>query len=686
MLPLFAVAIFAAAGLLFVVQPMAGKLVLPLLGGGPGVWNTAMVFFQTALLLGYLYAHALSRLRRPGAQVAVHAALLALAAIFLPIGLHGATPDPEGSPAGWTLRLLAGAVGIPFFAIASAGPLLQQWFARTNHPAARDPYFLYAASNAGSMLGLLGYPFLAEPWLTLAQQRAAWSIGFGLFALLALACGVAMLRRPRDTASAAPDSSPGAASSLVSWPARARWVLLAFVPSSLILGTTQYLTSDIAAVPLLWVAPLAAYLVSFIVAFSRFGPVAGRAAGALLPLAAGGIALVAWAELRQPILGIAALHLALLLLAGLACHGRLASLRPDPSRLTEYFLLIAVGGVLGGVFNALLAPHLFNVVAEYPLMIALACFVAGPAMLLPRRAVPSARFAFAAAITFAVGLTLLLAMGRPEKGETVILRERTFFGTYRVFDRREKSAQWRHLWHGRTLHGKQILDDFRRREPTTYYARSGPMGDIMAALTSRPAFTDVAVVGLGTGTLATYGRPGMRLDFYEIDPAVVRLASDPALFTYLQDTAAAVTHTVGDARLTIQRRPPGAYDLIVLDAFSSDAIPIHLITLEGLSIFLSRLTPDGVLAVHVSNWYLDLEPVLAAACSALGVHALARSDNDEEAPGETSSDWVILAKDPATLDPWRTMHGWRELPASAKLRAWTDDYSDLLAVFNFAAD
>lgn len=783
MLWIFTAAVFLAAWLLFLVQPMVAKLILPLLGGSPGVWNTATLFFQAALLLGYLYAHLLGKLRRTSHQTLIHALILALAACLLPIGLPSGqawTPSGGGdqSPALWTLWLLFAAVGAPFFALASAGPLLQRWFSSADHRRAKDPYFLYAASNAGSMLALIAYPFAVEPFTTLTHQRWGWSLGFLALAVLMLTAGTLAARRP----AAPPAIAPSAPQPPPSWLARARWIILAFIPSSLMLGTTLYLTMDIAAVPLLWVAPLATYLLTFVLAFtawSNVGQSLTRFAGWLVPIAALAAAILLILDKREPIAPIIAIHLAVLFTISLACHGRLAAERPPVAHLTEFYLLLAVGGVLGGLFNALLAPVLFWGLAEYPIVIVLACLLrprpprpepqgelppewtirlrgtldlAFPIALLLlylglakgyinpapiERAIadllrhinlPAAATAITGNLVwllpaalclalawqrlrFALCLAVLFIIPALRLGNTnrVIATDRTFFGVLQVTARADGVADWHSLNHGRTLHGMQYRQVPWSDEPSTYYARTGPVGDFITALQSTRVPIRAACVGLGTGTLAAYARANDRFTFYEIDPGVQRIAENPELFSYIDDARernATIDFNIGDARVTLANAPDQTYDLIIIDAFSSDAIPAHLITREAIELYLRKLAPGGVLAFHITNWYIDLEPVLAIAAQRLSLAARVRSHYDltaEERRLETNgSKWTVLARAESDLAPLTNAHpDWRplkltlpfgpeegaELAPPSPIRdiqhEWTDDYTDLLRVFRW---
>lgn len=741
-LKLFAVTIFLGAGLLFLVQPMVARLLLPLLGGSPAVWNTCMVFFQAALLAGYAYAHWSIAVLGPRRQALLHTIVVLAPLALLPIALPGSAPPTEGSPIPWLIATLAAMVGLPFFAIASAGPVLQRWFAATDHPDAKDPYFLYAASNAGSLLGLLAYPLALEPWLGLRNQSLAFAAGYGLFAIGTLACAATMARRPARGANAPPAADASAAptqaappADRITWRRRGLWVLLAAVPSSLMLGTTQYLSTDIAAIPLLWVLPLGLYLLTFIVAFSRRATPPIDRIGRLVPIVAVALALSMLMEARRPAAVLILLHLAMLLLGALLCHTRLAAARPGASRLTEYYLLISVGGVLGGVFNSLLAPLLFDAVLEYPIAIALVCLLrpgpgegAGkggrtgtrgewavrlglPAGLLVFLLIAGsvlrtggisaeatlwrgAAFGLAALVcylfaarpaAFALGLAVLVTLPTvaPLSQGRVLERSRTFFGVYRVTE--TPGAPIRAMHHGTTVHGVQLTDPRLTAQPSTYYHPSGPIGELFRRCKGDPRLGRVGLVGLGVGSLAAYAEPGHRWTFYEIDPEVVRLAREH--FTYLRDTRGEHSVVLGDGRLALAAEPDGAFGLIVLDAFSSDAIPVHLLTREAVELYRRKLRPGGVLAFHISNRHLTLWPVLGAIRAELGM-AGAIAEDDQVTPlenreGKSPSTWLLLAERPEAFEPLEGSTLWHPFEPGAGGPLWTDDYSNLLSVFDW---
>lgn len=701
-LGLFATAIFAGATLVFLVQPMVARMVLPLFGGSQAVWTTSMLFFQAVLLAGYGYAHASTRLLGPSRQPIVHAVVLVLAAAALPIGRGLAAPPADASPSLWLLGVLAVAVGAPFFVVTTASPLLQRWLVTSGHAAGRDPYFLYAAGNVGSLMGLLAYPFVVEPMLTLHQQARLWSIGYGLFVLLCLGC---LIVARRGGASVHAASSRARVPSLT-WRIRARWVGIALVPSSLMLGVTTYISTDVASFPLLWVLPLAVYLLTFVVAFARRPLVTSGTAARILPLPTAVVFAQLLGAVSLPLPVTLLMQLLVLFLVGVLAHGRLAEERPLPERLTEFYFLLSLGGVLGGALNALVAPVVFNSVVEYPLALVLALALRrGPrgriVDLVPVLAVLFGSLAAlvvvhsssAVRVVFAGAVVACLAIGvrRPMRLTlsfaflTLLLAtasggaytERTFYGVLRVT---ERDGEHR-LFHGTTLHGVERFAGPLAGEPLSYYARRGPLGDVFAAY---PRFDRVDAIGLGVGTVAAYGQPGERLTFYELDPAVARIAGNPRFFTFLRDSRADVKVVVGDGRRMIAQVPAGTSDLVIVDAFSSDAVPVHLLTREALELYVSKLRPGGLIAFHVTNRHLELAPVVARAARALGLAAVERDDRAEGARGtRTPSRWVVIARSQQRLEPLLERSGWR-IPEVSAGRVWTDDYSNVLSVVKWS--
>jgi spermidine synthase len=729
----FALTLFASAALLFLVQPMVGKLVLPLLGGTPAVWNTCLVFFQVLLLAGYTYAHWTTTLLGVRRQAIVHLLLLSVPFLALPITLpSGAVPDDVAiaRPAWWLIITLGQTVGLPFFMVATSGPILQRWFAATGHRDAADPYHLYAASNLGSFVALLGYPLLVEPHSTLGEQGSWWTWGYvALLALVALCALVLFIspavERQRDGRDA-PVSPPSTAGD----PGILFWILLAAIPSALLVSVTSYLTTDIAAVPLLWVLPLALYLLSFVLAFARRQFIARRVLAAVLPILVLILLLAMLIDATEPIWLLLPGHLAALLVAAWVCHGELARRRPPAERLTGYYLTISLGGALGGLASALAAPLIFRSPgAEYALTLIAACALAPPvrrgptswhwrdvqtplalgvvtAILVtivnvflpdPGRWVTGALFGvpLVAVATFmdhparfAAGLLAIFCAGALFDGPNgrPLVTERNFFGVVRVT--REPRTGWHRLVHGNTVHGRQAwIDGVPQPTPLTYYHPTGPAGQLFRTLGSRPELR-IAQCGLGTGALAYYATPGQSWVFYEIDPDVVRVARDPALFTFLSDHLPDDPIVLGDARLQLRHAADSAYDIIVIDAFSSDAIPVHLLTREAVALYLQKLAAGGMLVFHISNRYLDLKPVLAglAADAALEVCRV-RDDsalnNQERDAGKSPSIWVVMSRRSEDIGQMRINALWMPVEAPPGFRVWTDDYSHLWGVFKW---
>ncbi|WP_404384159.1 fused MFS/spermidine synthase [Knoellia locipacati] len=720
---LFTVTAFVGASLLFVVQPLIARILLPAYGGSATVWSTSSLFFQVLLLVGYLYSHVTTRRLGSRWQPPVHLLALLAPLVVLPVALPlEAVPGAETSPVLWLLRTLTLMIGLPFVVISTSGPLLQRWYSWSGGPRAKDPYFLFAASNVGSFVGLLAYPFVIEPLLTVDQQRVAWSVGFVLIALLTATCGLVTRSRAwaathgPSAAVSVPEPVPSATEGGKGDISRRRvlnWLVISFLPSALMLAVTSHISTDVAAIPLLWVVPLALYLATFIVAFARTGRtvprlprrlavVAAVVALALIPQEAGGIPL--W--LIVPVLMV------MLTLVSYAAHAELAADRPDVEHLTAFYLVVAAGGALGGLLNGVIAPLVFDRVWEYWVLLALV-----PLLLLGRGGVPSrigryadrnwAAFgivcmsgaifvlvvalagaalsgtlaALATVVVVACGawwlsvrrglaavpvLVILVAFAVLQ-GQGAIDQRRTFYGSYRVV-----STDGQHqLMHGTTLHGLQWQDD-RRNDPTAYYSRSGPLGSVFA----QPVLNDVAVVGLGVGTIAAYGQPGQRFTFVEIDPAVVDIARDPSLFTYLADCKAEVDVQVGDGRLALEAMPDASQDLIILDAFSSDSIPVHLLTVDAMRSYASKLRPDGLLMVHISNRVFDLRPVLRGAADDLEWDAAfgTKAEGVRSAVGE----WVALSPRDGRVADLRRNTAWA--PLTEDSTTWTDDYSSVLSV------
>ncbi len=743
-MPLFAATIFCGAFLLFLVQPLIGKYILPWFGGGPGVWTTCLLFFQTLLLGGYAYAHLLQRLA-PRRQTLVHLALLAASLAFLPV-IPSANwkPAAGGEPVGQILWLLTAVLGIPYLVLAATGPLIQRWFS-LSHPGV-SPYRLYALSNVGSLLALVAYPFFLEPYFSRRELGWGWSVGLVLFALLCFAC----IRRVRKIASADTPAETGTAPGK---PAsrfdRFQWVALPAVASILLVATTNKLCLDIAAVPFLWVLPLGVYLVTFIVCFDHPRWYRRGLFVALLALGCG--LAVAFFDLREPALILQVTMLTgLLFVGGMVCHGELYRLRPPPQQLTGYYLCIAAGGAAGSLFVTLGAPLVFSDYRELQVGLVLLLALLGAVCFSQRsRAVviglasgavaavilvPLLRtergnewsgwfFSFgrelrallstqAFAIAGAAGVLVLgLFRGWRVKAEwrprmaavplllagilaTVFIQQaasnthgvfqasRNFYGAFRVqlFDYApDPTTHFFTLTNGGIDHGRQFRGGPQAQWPTTYYSETSGVGRAFAALPSRPRH--IGAIGLGTGTIAAYGRPGDTIHFYEINPAIVGIAS--TTFTYLKESHATVSIALGDARLVMERElhdgPPQQFDLLVVDAFAGDAIPVHLLTREALALYRRQLRPDGIIAVHISNRHLDLRPVVEALAEDAGLSYLTVSDTVIQTRWWLyNTVWVLLSPDATILDRGPLA----QVPRSAVGRRilWTDDHASLFEV------
>jgi hypothetical protein len=739
----FSLTLFVSAALFFLAQPMCAKMLLPRLGGAPGVWNTCMVFFEAGLLAGYAYAHAGPRLLGKKIHAALHLGLLAVALFFLPIALGQEDPPATSYPVFWLLGTLVLAAALPFFLVASSAPLLQSWYAASGRPGSQDPYFLYAASNLGSVLALVGYPFLLEPKLILSRQSLGWTIGYGLLLLLTAICALDLWRGSNQPGTSTTGPSVAGAPS---WYKRIRWVLLALVPSSLMLSVTSYLTTDIASIPLFWVVPLGLYLLTYILVFSNRFSGLTRLFRTVLPLVALLLVIALLSEANEPLVLVMGLHLAGFFCMAMACHGELARTRPPVDFLTEYYFWLALGGVLGGIFNALVAPLIFNSIAEYPLMLVLACIVVGGfgSWRTPQRAetvreqpepsLSDSRGSFSrwdlvlpallaiftialiwggrhyeldpgpvsVAVIFAVPIVIAytfidrpfrfgLGLGAILLASTfysgihgqILVRQRSFFGVHRVT---EKDG-FRFFVHGTTVHGQQSLDPQRQDEPLTYYHRGrvkpkhppSPIGQLFQAFKDDPRLERVGLIGLGTGALACYSEKNQQWTFFEIDPAVMTIAQEQ--FTYLRHARGQVHLVPGDGRLSLAKRTD-SFGVILVDAFSSDSIPLHLLTREALAIYRSKLRKDGILAVHISNRYVDLEPVLANLAKDAGMVCLVQRDgNKDEKAGLWASDWVLLANAAEDLKSVTATGNWQRARDNDSLSVWTDDFSNLFSVF-----
>ena len=669
---IYALTILVGAFLLFQVEPVIGKIILPWYGGSAAVWTACLVFFQVALLAGDLYAHALIRYLKPRAQAALHVGLLALSALTLAVYPSASLkPYSAGDPT-WSILLLLGrTIGLPFFLLATTGPLVQAWYARRF--AGSIPYWLYALSNAGSMLALLSYPFLIEPVFTTQEQARMWSWGYVAFAVVCAAAALGSW--------AARDRAPEEAG--VSKPSRrqyALWLALPACASALLLAVTNHMSQNVAAVPLLWILPLSLYLLSFILCFAGDGWYRRNPYLQLLAVALGSMAYAAAAG-NLPILPVVVLFLFGLFTCSMVCHGELALLKPPPRLLTHFYLMIAAGGALGGLAVGLVAPHVFNGYYEMPLALVgcagliLAVLKTDPALDWFRRWTQPAPIA-TVALTLALAVYVAIALAQSMSG--VRLRVRNFYGELTVKDSDPPTSIMavRTLTHGTITHGDQFLNLAKRDLPTTYY---GPATGVGLAIRDRGKgrAVRVGVIGLGTGTLAAYARLGDYYRYYEINPLVVRVARGE--FTFLADCHGKLDIAMGDARLTLEREQPENFDVLAVDAFSGDAIPVHLLTREAMDLYFRHLRPDGLLAVHISNRHLDLLPVLAVEARSSGRRARVVDTEDDDAAGVFAATWVLVVAPPGDFDNEIRANS-NPVSRARRVRLWTDDYSNLFQI------
>jgi hypothetical protein len=738
---LFTVTTFVSALLLFSIQPMFAKMVLPVLGGSPSVWAVALCFFQGALLAGYCYAHLVIRLIGARNSGIIHIAVCVLAFVVLPIGLPtGWIEPPPGEPYLWQLGLFTVGVGLPFFAVAANAPLLQAWFAATGHPHGRDPYFLYAASNLGSLIALLSYPLLLEPAFGLKALSGIWTMGFVVLVVLLVISFIAVRMGTGAivAASGAPSDEAGDRPA-PTWPARLTWVGLALVPSALLTAFTTHVTTDVASAPLLWVLPLALYLLTFVLVFRERSLIptpillAAHLASVILAL------LVLSQTIREGWFITAGTGVAVFFTSAMVAHRTLYEARPNAAHLTEFYLWMSLGGVFGGLFAALIAPKIFSEVFEYPLLLALsmACRPRALAISLKNRdellvlwlliatgvlvliwgpwlatyfEYDFRRYGSTAALVALFGIGILAFWKWPPRQLVMALlmfvaiamypsgvkrgdAQRSYFGVYRV----ALTGDYNILMHGTTLHGAQRIRDDNGDEitdptPGTYYYPMSPMAQSVRIVREALAKTAPAggaaplgrygVIGLGAGSLACHSSPGEKWRFFEIDPLMISIAKNPDNFSFLSKCQPDADIVIGDARLTISREADSSLDLIIVDAFSSDAVPVHLMTAEALRLFLAKTTPTGVVVLHVSNRYLDLDSVASATMQLVpGAKGLIISDDAADGSyAQTSSTVVVIAKSEAVLAPFRELKTIYELDANG-LRPWTDDFSDIIGPF-----
>src|SRR5947209_5403215 len=725
----YTAAIFVSALLLFSVQPLFTKMVLPRLGGSPAVWSVAMVFFQTLLLAGYGYAHYLIQIRNRIIAVAVHLVLLVIALSLLPLSIASGWGEPPASGyAFWLLGLFTVSIGLPFFALAANNPLLQAWFFRTGHPSGPDPYFLYASSNVGSFLALLSYPVLLEPMFTLHTQNLIWTGGYGLLIVLIAACALLLLGSPASVVVAV-DAPAEHSMAPPPWLLRARWIFLAAVPSGLLIAVTAHISTDVAAAPLLWVLPLSLYLLTWVLVFQSRPLLPHKWMLAIQPMAIAGVIVLLAVGGEQNLLLTLGGHQLCFFLIAMACHGELARTRPAAKYLTAFYVALSFGGMVGGLFAGLIAPYAFSWIAEYPILIALAVLCRPP---LDERWPQLSRWVWPLLAAVAVALiapsysggkvfawldghrvyvisavatagmigAMLLKADRAKLAGMVILAlvlirvypaddgrvetVRSFFGVHKIVV--TPSGQYHVLMHGTTIHGAEKFrnDDgtpvSERPEAITYYHRDGGIGQAITAIRERKGGPlRVAVIGLGAGTLSCASETGEDWKFFEIDQTMVDTARDPKYFTFIQNCEPDLKPVIGDARLTFAREPDGVYDLIIVDAYSSDAIPIHLATEEAMKIYKDKLAPHGAVVMHVSNRHLDLETVVVGIADANDLKSwVYNEDSGRDGDYIFSTDVVISARVDADVGRLASSKAWEQTEADERVRVWTDDYSNIL--------
>lgn len=712
--------VFLSAFLLFMVQPMVSKALLPTLGGGPSIWNTSMLFFQILLLGGYFYAFILTRIKSPKIQLIVHLAFLCGAGTFLPFATHIAAPDTISSPILYQIGVMTGMVSLPFFILSSTAPLLQKWFSHTTHENASSPYFLYAASNIGSILGLLLYPLVVEQFLDLSNQALIWASGFAILTALLALCGFVSKfhRHSADDIAADNDTSPPP-----TWGRMAQWIFLAFVPSSLFLGYTTYVTTEIGSLPLIWVIPLSIYITSMIIAFGKNSflslPLTRILFVFLFPFVFGVLPLVSIMDWRAAIFQGVFLFFACTL-----CHQELVKLRPSTKHLTVFYLMMSVGGALGGIFNAILAPLIF--VQPYEYMIAIFCTVLcwnittkfdwtyplkSKSLMIFLAIILLAACAFYLGIKdntrnynlFIVPLFLILTpmlanmrtlyvasclaffIATPiipwEIGIQKLALARNYFGIISIYDQKNV----RYMANGATQHGAQSVNTEYKKIPLTYYNIGTTNGHAVKMAQDKNSHLTVGVLGLGAGTLAALMRPSDTITFFEINPDVVNYATNPAYFSYLHDNPASYAIITGDARLKIAAVPDHTYDVLLVDVFSSDNIPMHLITKEATELYLKKIKPDGILVFHISSRFYNLADEVARIANALGVRSWNTSIDGHEISGTplafSATESSILTSNPYYIDRL-TKDGWTETKADKKA-PWSDDFANPLRALMF---
>ncbi len=728
---LFSGTLFISATLMFVLQPLFGKLLLPLLGGSPAVWNTCMVFYQSILFFGYLYAHFLSSRFKPSRQILIHAVVILVSLIALPIALPENTiPPTDSNPTFWLMWTLFLAIGLPFFIVSATSPLLQKWFSSAGHHTSEDPYYLYVASNIGSMIALLSYPFLIEPNIGLDAQKSIWSMGYGLLCLLIIACAYTLWRNQLSNTVETPISFEDVEDKeALPLSRKLHWLALAFVPSSLLLGLTNFISTDIASAPLLWIIPLTLYLFTFILVFSKWADKIHPLMVSLQPILL--LPFIAYSFVDPAALPFwlnLILHLIAFFLAVMVCHGELAKNRPHTQHLTLFYLIMSFGGMLGGLFNSFVAPFIFNAVYEYPIMIVAAillrpglktqkldCQALFPILLLclgvsvylfsdnlSQELIYSATnalillaglcYAFRSrplSLALLTGVILFFTLGIQNLISNNIYKQRSFFGVLSVrqsvlINEKNQPEKYHELFHGTTKHGAQRLASHLQTTPQTYYSRPGPMGQLFKVFDGENQNWEIGAVGLGAGALACYAKNQQHWTYYEIDPLVIEIAKNSDYFTYLKRCSKNSTFKVGDARLSLADEHNQQFDLLIMDAFSSDSVPTHLLTREAMELYFTKLKPNGILTFHITNRHLELKKVISDHVKHLKLAALIQEFKPQkEIPLVIATDWVVMAKKAETLEPLRQsrLGNWQKLPLYFDIKPWTDDFTNIIGIW-----
>lgn len=732
---LFALTLFSSASLMFILQPMFGKALLPLLGGSASVWNTCMVFYQSVLFLGYLYAHLISTRLGYRTHLVIHASILIISLYFIPVSIpEGSSPPATGNPSVWLLTTLLFSIGLPFFILSTNSPLLQKWFSKIGHHTSSDPYYLSIASNSGSLIALLSYPFLLEPTIGISQQQRFWSTGFLLLTVLIILCMMLLKQQHFQADGQRKATAPLPLIQKPSLKVQFEWLLLAFVPSSLLLGTTNFISIDIATVPLLWVIPLALYLFSFILVFSRYGYAIHKKMFLAQPWII--ISFLMYYFSNQKLASFTlelSLHLMVFFISIMVCHGELAKKRPTTDYLTQYYLIMSFGGMLGGIFNSFVAPLLFSSIYEYPLMIVFALLlnpihkrirlylkanlskIIFAMYLLAFGVILSINvdqfdetFLIACAVIATIAATyfyfkkatlylplfglLVVSCATPEKqqGNQLLHQSRNFYGVLSVkemtdFKLGNHNETIHEIYSGTTKHGLQLFTNLDTQcTPNGYYSPQGPLGAIFTSYNDINDDWSVGVIGLGAGEMAGYSKSNQDWTFFELNPAVVDLAKNTEYFTYLTKCIQNYGIEIGDARITLERQTR-RYNMLVVDAFTSDSIPTHLLTQEALELYFSRLEPNGLLVFHISNRYLELKKVLADHAERLGLSMRVQEFRPEQLePLAYRSDWAILTKNAMALKPLLandSHHDWQAPLHYADARSWTDDFTSIMNVW-----